>query len=181
MQEMKQVMQEADLLYSAEEIAQALDVIAKEMTARLADKHPLVLCIMNGGLIMGGQLLTRLNFPLEQDYLHASRYRGNTQGGKTLTWLHRPETPLQGRHVVLVDDLLDEGYTLKEVAQWCREQGAAEVYVAVLADKQHDRRVEGIKADFSALPLVDRYVFGFGMDYKDGWRNANGIYAVKGM
>jgi hypoxanthine phosphoribosyltransferase len=177
----QQVMAEADLLFSAADIQQALDVMAEEITARLAGQNPLLLCVMNGGVITAGHLLTRLNFPLEQDYLHATRYRGATSGGKTITWLHEPETSLEGRNVLLVDDILDEGYTLREVARWCRERGAASVHIAALAEKNHDRRVEGIQCDFSALQLADRYVFGFGMDYKEYWRNANGIYAVKGM
>ncbi|OQW98354.1 MAG: hypoxanthine-guanine phosphoribosyltransferase [Thiothrix lacustris] len=180
-EEAMQVMAEADLLHSAQEVATMLDRMAVEITAKLGDKSPLVLCVMTGGVIVTGHLLTRLNFPLEQDYLHATRYRGATSGSKTITWLHKPEAALVGRHVLLVDDILDEGYTLREVARWCREQGAASVHIAVLADKQHDRRVEGIWCDFSAIELVDRYVFGFGMDYKEYWRNANGIYAVKGL
>lgn len=174
-------LEEADLLHSAAEIAAVLDCMAEEITAELSGKNPLVLCVMTGGVIVTGHLLTRLDFPLEQDYLHATRYRGKTSGSKSITWLHKPDTPLKGRHVLLVDDILDEGYTLREIASWCREQGAASVKVAVLADKQHDRRVDGIERDFSALELVDRYVFGFGMDYKEYWRNANGIYAVKGL
>ncbi len=177
----RQVLAEADLLYSAQAIALHLDVMAKAITQQLADKNPLVLCVMNGGVITAGHLLTRLGFPLEQDYLHATRYRGNTTGGETLLWLHKPAVSLQDRYVLLIDDILDEGYTLREVVQWCRQQGAASVLVAALADKQHTRRVAGIQCDFPALPLADRYVFGFGMDYKEYWRNANGIYAVKGM
>ena len=172
---------DADLLHSAEDIAAMLDTMATEITDKLADKNPLVLCVMTGGVILTGHLLTRLAFPLEQDYLHATRYRGATSGSKTITWLHKPETALADRHVLLVDDILDEGYTLREITHWCREQGAASIHVAVLADKQHDRRVEGVQRDFSALELPDRYVFGFGMDYKEYWRNANGIYAVKGL
>lgn len=180
-EEANRAMAEADLLYSAEQVAQALDVLAAEITTALGDRNPLVVCVMNGGVIVTGHLLTRLNFPLEQDYLHATRYRGATSGSQTIAWLHKPETSLEGRHVLLVDDILDEGYTLREISRWCREQGAASVHVAALADKQHDRRVDGIACDFSALKLADRYVFGFGMDYKEYWRNANGIYAVKGL
>ncbi len=175
------VLAEADLLHSPEEVSAMLDTMAAEITAKLADKSPLVLCVMTGGVIVTGHLLTRLGFPLEQDYLHATRYRGATSGSKTITWLHKPDTSLAGRHILLVDDILDEGYTLREISHWCRDQGAASVNVAVLADKQHDRRVEGIHRDFSAIELVDRYVFGFGMDYKEYWRNANGIYAAKGL
>ncbi len=180
-EEAARAMAEADLLHSAEEVAAMLDLMAAEITAKLGNKNPLVLCIMTGGVIVTGHLLTRLNFPLEQDYLHATRYRGATSGSKTITWLHKPEVSLQGRHVLLVDDILDEGYTLREIAHWCQEQGAASVNIAVLADKQHERRVDGIKRDFSAIELLDRYVFGFGMDYKEYWRNANGIYAVRGL
>lgn len=176
-----QTMTDADQLYSATDIDQALDVMARQITQKLADKNPLVLCVMNGGVIVTGHLLTRLNFPLQQDYLQASRYQGETTGSKTVSWLHKPATPLAGRHVLLVDDILDEGYTLREIADWCREQGAASVYAAALTDKQHDRRIKGIACDFHALPLDDRYVFGFGMDYKKYWRNANGVYAVKGL
>lgn len=181
LEEARRVKAEADLLHSAAEVNAILDTIAAEVTASLANKNPLVLCVMTGGVIMAGHLLTRLDFPLEQDYLHATRYRGKTTGSKTLAWLHKPDTSLKERHVLLVDDILDEGYTLREIVQWCKDQGAASVKVAVLADKQHDRRVAGIQRDFSALELPDRYVFGFGMDYKEYWRNAHGIYAVKGM
>lgn len=176
-----QAMEEADLLFSADEISAMLDTMATEITAVLADKNPLILCIMNGGLITTGHLLTRLKFPLEQDYLHATRYRGKTKGDKTLAWLRKPDASLAGRTVLLIDDILDEGYTLREIVSWCKQQNAAAVYVAALAEKMHDRRVEGICCDFSALKLQDRYVFGFGMDYHEYWRNANGIYAVKGM
>jgi hypoxanthine phosphoribosyltransferase len=177
----RQTMIEADELYSAKDVERALDLMAAEITAKLADKNPLVICIMNGGVIVTGHLLTRLHFPLQQDFLHASRYHGETTGSKTIRWLHKPETPLAGRHVLLVDDILDEGYTLHDIIEWCKTQGAASVHSAVLADKQHERRIDGIRCDFHALKLADRYVFGFGMDYKKFWRNANGIYAVKGL
>lgn len=177
----KQAMTEADELYSAAAVNQALDIMAQQITAKLGDKNPLVLCIMNGGVIVTGHLLTRLQFPLQQDYLHASRYRGATSGSKTVSWLHKPETPLADRHVLLVDDILDEGYTLREIISWCETQGAASVHSAVLADKQHDRRIDGLACDFHALKLPDRYVFGCGMDYKKYWRNAHGVYAVKGL
>lgn len=177
----RQVMAEAEQLFSASEIATALDVMAEAITRQLADKYPLVLCVMNGGLITAGHLLTRLAFPLQQDYLHATRYRGATRGGTTITWLHEPETPLYKRHVLLVDDILDEGYTLRDIVRWCHDQGAASVYVAALAEKLHERRAPGIQCDFPVLQVADRYVFGFGMDYQEYWRNANGIYAVKGL
>jgi hypoxanthine phosphoribosyltransferase len=176
-QEASQAMASARLVYSQDEIITSLKNISQEITELLSEKNPLVICIMNGGLVVSGYLLPMLNFQLQLDYLHATRYRGNTRGDK-LEWLKKPSQSLQGRHVLLVDDILDEGCTLKEVKSYCEDAGAASVSIAVLLDKKHDRRVAGIEADFIALQVPDDYVFGFGMDYKEYWRNAPGVYAV---
>ena len=153
--------------------------MAVEITKVLEDKNPLVISLMNGGLIAAGQLLLRLDFILQVDFIHASRYREQTAGGTRLNWLVKPHQLLKGRHVLLIDDILDEGMTLYEVVQFCKREGVAQVYTAVLADKKHDRRVPAeFKADFTGLEIDDHYVFGCGMDYRGFLRNANGIYAV---
>ncbi len=76
--------------------------------------------------------------------------------------------------MLIADDILDEGHTLKAVRDWCEDQGAAEVRIAVLCVKNHDRRVEGIDADYIALEVPDRYVYGYGMDYHEQGRNLPG-------
>jgi hypoxanthine phosphoribosyltransferase len=177
--EIKQVEREADLLCSKQQIEAALDRVALEITEVLADRSPIMLTVLNGGIIFAGQLLTRLAFPLELDSIQATRYRGKTQGGD-IHWLVKPQVSLQGRTVLLVDDVLDEGITLAALVEWCREQGAAAVYVAVLVDKQLGRE-RPCRADFIGLEVENRYLFGYGMDYKEYLRNAAGIYACKGM
>lgn len=171
------VLAEADLIYNQEQINAALDRMAAEISAKLRDANPLVLCVMVGGMIPAGQLVTRLHFPLQLDYIHATRYRGKTYGGE-LQWLVRPTFSLQDRVVLLVDDILDEGVTLKAIVASCRDAGAREVYTAALINKLHDRK-QGMTADFAGLDVEDRYVFGYGMDYKDYLRNVAGIYAAK--
>ncbi len=179
--EMNQILAEADCLVPESQVHNAIDTMAKAITARLKDSNPLLFCVMNGGLILTGQLLPRLHFPVQAEYLHATRYRQETTGG-ILEWKLRPEQALQGRTVLIVDDILDEGTTLDAIAEFCQAQGAAEVLTAVLVDKQHDRKARpGLKADFTGLEVEDRFLFGFGMDYKGYWRNAPGIYAVKGL
>lgn len=175
----EQVYREADCLYDNGQVEAAIARLGSEITQQLSTSNPLVLCVMSGAVITAGKLLTHLDFPLQIDYLHATRYRGATSGGE-LHWLARPRTPLQGRVVLLVDDILDEGVTLAAILDECRQQGAAAVYSVVLVEKVHDRK-NGFQADFVGLTVEDRYVFGYGMDYKDYLRNAPGIFAVKGM
>lgn len=175
------LLSEADLLVGESEVSAAIARMAKEITEQLKDSNPVLLCIMNGGLIFTGQLLTRLVFPLEVDYLHATRY-GYETAGAHLHWTVRPQLDLKGRTVLLLDDILDEGITLAAIAEYCRQQGAAQVLMAVLVEKLHLRKVvPGMRADFSGLEVGDRFLFGYGLDYKGFWRNAPGIYAVKGL
>jgi len=179
--EARQVLQEADCLVSEAEVKSAIGRLATEITARLKDANPVVLCIMNGGLIFTGRLLPQLVFPLQVDYVHATRY-GHEINGAFLNWTVRPQLDLQGRTVLLLDDILDEGVTLAAIAEYCRQKGAAEVLMAALVEKLHLRKVTpGMRADFSGIEVGDRFLFGYGLDYKGYWRNAPGIYAVKGL
>lgn len=178
---MQAMMDDADCLIPLDRIEAALDRMAEEITQRLGDKLPVFFCVMNGGLITAGHLLTRLNFPLEIDYLHATRYRDELRGGE-LFWRVSPETPMAGRDVVIIDDILDEGATLNAIVRHCYQAGARSVATAVLVEKRHDRKAEpDLCADFCGLDVEDRFLFGFGMDYKGYWRNAPGIYAPKGL
>lgn len=175
---LQQVMAQAQCLYSESEVERALDVLATQITGVLADCNPLLLCVMNGGIILTGRLAPRLNFLLQMDYIHATRYREQLQGSD-LQWRVTPATNIKGRTVLVLDDIFDEGETLAGIKSWCEGKGAAAVYTAVLVDKQHDRKTASMKqADFTALTAEDKYLFGYGMDYKGYWRNAPGIYAV---
>jgi hypoxanthine phosphoribosyltransferase len=179
--EANQTLAEADLLVAGEDVTTAIRRLAGEITTQLSETNPVLLCVMNGGLIFAGQLLTRLVFPLEVDYCHATRY-GRETTGAGLDWIVRPRLELRGRTVLLLDDILDEGITLAAIADYCRQQGAARVMMAVLVDKVHDRKVSpDFQADFTGVETEDRFLFGFGLDYKGYWRNAPGIYAVKGL
>jgi hypoxanthine phosphoribosyltransferase len=179
LQEAEQVWAAADCLYPAEEVAAGVAQMAQAITADLAGRNPVVLCVMTGALLPTAWLLQQLAFPLQLDYLHATRYDGEIQGAG-LRWIHEPRISLMGRVVLLVDDILDEGVTLHALQTWCAGQGAVDVRTAVLVQKRHDRNRLGTRADYVGLEVPDRYVFGAGMDYKSYWRNVPGIYAVSG-
>ena len=186
-----EALEQSDLIYDRAAIdaaiagmadAIAADYIGQVPANRMGDSFvPVFLTVMHGALPFAGQLALELGargLDLQFDYLHATRYRGQNQGGE-LVWKHRPATPLFGRRVLIADDILDEGYTLAEVSRWCIEHGATDVRLAVLVHKQHDRCVPGVHADYVGVTVPDRYVFGFGMDYYEQGRNLPGIYALK--
>lgn len=177
----RQVFADAECLFTRAEVEAALEGMAQAITKQLAQADPIIMTVLNGGLIISGQLLPLLNFPLQQDYLEAGRYGTRTQGGE-LDWRVTPSLSLKGRSVLIVDDILDQGATLQAIVDYCREQGAEQVLTAVLVDKEHDRKVRpGLTADITGLSTPDRFLFGYGMDYHGYWRNAPGIYAVKGL
>lgn len=168
------VAERAELLVAPAAMDQAVDRMAAAITARLAGTDPLVLCVLTGGLVATGLLLPRLPFQLRLDYVHATRYRGGTRGGE-VAWHYRPSDAIRGEQVLIVDDILDEGVTLDLVARACEEDGACGVHTAVLVAKRRAHRRE---ADFVGIELPDRYLFGYGLDYRGYFRNAPGVFAV---
>lgn len=177
-EKIKQVYEQSTCLYTTKEVEAALDRMAIKINQQLKDKNPVIMCVMVGGLVPMGNLLPRLNFPLEVDYVHATRYRGETRGG-SLQWKVRPSLDLSGRTVLVVDDILDGGVTLAAILAEIRLMGADEVYSAVLVDKHHKRVENGLKhADFVGIEVDDHYIFGYGMDYNEYLRNAPGIFVV---
>jgi hypoxanthine phosphoribosyltransferase len=176
-QEAQTVLQNADCLFDAGTVNAAYDRMARAIRAEYAALNPVVLCVMIGGLIPTVELIKRLNFPFELDYLHASRYRGETTGS-SLVWKVEPGTVLKDRNVLIIDDILDEGHTLLAIQRAVLAQGPASLKTAVLSEKRHQRKAPGVAAQFIGLQVPDRYVFGCGMDYKEYFRQLPGIYAV---
>lgn len=161
---------QSSLLYSRKQIDSALHQLAGALNRYCEGGEWLVICILNGGLVFTGQLLPRLLFAVQQDFIRISRYQGGTSGGQ-LNWYARPETPLKGKRILLLDDIFDEGKTLKAVMEYCQQEGAEEVISSVLIEKRHDRKVKHFKPDFVGLTCPDAYVYGFGMDYNELYRN----------
>ncbi len=171
-------LENSDRISSADEVQAAIRRVAGEINASLAETYPLVLVVMGGAVVFGGQLLPLLNFPLDLDYVHASRYGNETAGG-ALEWRVAPPAGVQGRTVLLLDDILDGGTTLLAIRDRLRKQGATRVLSAVLVEKVLARG-KPIAADFVGLRIPDRFVFGCGMDAKGYWRNLPEIRAIKG-
>jgi hypoxanthine phosphoribosyltransferase len=170
-----EVFQRADRLFDEAAVERALDTMARNITAAIATRDPLLVCIMTGGVVPFGKLLPRLQFPFQIDYVHATRY-GKQLTGSQLQWISGPHIDPRGRTVLLVDDILDEGATLAAIEERYRADGALDVLKAALVVKQR-KRTHDVKVEFTGVDVPDRYVFGYGMDYKGYLRNAPGIYA----
>ncbi|GAB3545270.1 hypoxanthine-guanine phosphoribosyltransferase [Noviherbaspirillum agri] len=179
--EARKLLADSELIFDAAAVQQAVDKVAQQLNERFdnnADEaFPLVLGVMGGAVVFCGQLLTRLNFPLEFDYMHVTRYGSKDQGGK-IEWKVIPRSNVEGRTVLVLDDILDEGETLAHVKERLLEMGAAEVVLAVFADKAIGK-AKPVTADYIGLTLPNKFVVGYGMDAYGYWRNLREIRAIK--
>lgn len=167
----------ADLLFDADQVHAAIMNIAHRLNDQFRNEAPVILSVMNGALYFTGQMLPHLNFPLELDYVHATRYQGDTVGHQ-VEWYVKPPKNVKGKNVLILDDILDEGVTLKAIVELCKDLGAKTVLTAVLLEKILKHK-KPIQADYVGLTVEDRYIFGCGMDINGWWRNLPQIYALK--
>lgn len=174
---LSEALKNADVIHDQAAIDAAIARMGGEIDRALEGERAVFLSVMHGGLIFAGRLALSMRTDVEFDYVHATRYRGATTGSD-LHWMKQPAATLNGRTVLLVDDILDEGKTLKAIRDFCRDRGAKRVLVAVMCEKKHGRGIDGIAADFCGVEVPDRYVFGFGMDYHEQGRNLPAIYAI---
>lgn len=178
-QEILNVAEEAECLHDLSAVRAAIERMGLEITARLKEDNPLVLSVLNGGIFFTTELLIHLPFPLELDSIKAGRYQGATSGG-IMQWQFEPQIPIQGRTILVLDDILDEGITMAEIHRYLKEKGARHIVSAVLVDKDLGR-TKSFSADYVGLVTENRYLFGFGLDYKGYLRNWPGIYACRTM
>jgi hypoxanthine phosphoribosyltransferase len=174
----EKLLENSEIIFTEVAVEAALHDLAGALTQALSGANPLVLCVMTGATVFAGKLLPMLRFPLEFDYVQATRYYNRTHG-EDIVWKMSPGENVRGRTVLLLDDILDEGHTLHAVREECLRAGAASVSIAVLTEKETGRD-KPVRADFVGLTVPDRYVFGCGMDVHGWWRNLPEIRALKG-
>ncbi len=157
-QEIEKTLRNSECLISSIEVAAAYERLAAQLNLHYAGLNPIVMVVMNGGLIPAGQLLTHLTFYHRMHYIHASRYRDN-EGTNELDWKFKPDVSIEGEHVLLIDDIFDEGITLKAIAEELGKEKPLSVECCVLLNKEHDRKVADFDVDFVGINVDDRYVF----------------------
>ncbi len=177
----RMLLENAEEIFDRHAVQAAVVHVADVLNARYdkpdSAEFPLVLGVMGGAVVFTGNVLPLLTFPLEFDYIHVSRYGDDDQGGK-IVWKVIPRSNVVGRTVIVLDDILDEGETLAHVKQRLLDMGAAEVILAVFADKAI-KRAKPVKADIVGLTIPNKFVVGFGMDVYGYWRNLPGLWAIR--
>jgi hypoxanthine phosphoribosyltransferase len=177
----RELLSRAEELVSADTVQAAVSNVAAVLNQRFdtdaTGEFPLVLGVMGGAVVFTGHLLPQLSFPLEFDYIHVTRYGDQDRGGEVV-WKVIPRQNVAGRTIIVVDDILDEGETLAHVKQRLLDMGAAEVILAVFADKDLGRQ-KPVQADIVGLTIPNKFVVGFGMDAHGYWRNLPGLWVIK--
>ncbi|HEX9173367.1 MAG TPA: hypoxanthine-guanine phosphoribosyltransferase [Telluria sp.] len=173
------LLEHAEQIVTPEQVQAAVHQVAEVLNQRFQQPDagfPLVLGVMGGAVVFTGCLLPQLDFPLEFDYIHVTRYGDEDRGG-AVVWKVIPRQNVKGRTIIVVDDILDEGETLAHVKQRLLDMGAAEVIITVFADKDLGRS-KPVQPDIVGLTIPNRFVVGFGMDVYGYWRNLPGLWTI---
>ena len=181
-QQARQLLADSEVLFTVDEVNAGTSRIAQALNRDYTDQHPLILSVMGGAVVFSGQLLPQLDFPLDFDIVQASRYGDKTVGAQ-LTWRVAPRDNIVGRHVIILDDILDEGITLAAIVDLVKRNGAKSVACAVFCVKDYGEEINArkpLKADYVGIVVPNRFIYGYGMDVSGAWRNLPAIYAVKG-
>ncbi|MBP9742108.1 MAG: hypoxanthine-guanine phosphoribosyltransferase [Burkholderiales bacterium] len=159
-----QILDKSSILHSEEKISRRIQELAHQIESEIINDIPLFLSVMNGALFFSAALLKHMGAPFTLDYIHASRYGNDTYGASHVTWHHQPNADkIRGRNVYILDDILDEGYTLAEIKRYINSSGAKSCKIAVLIDKNIDKP-KPVTADYIGLSAPNQFLFGCGMD-----------------
>ncbi len=160
----------------------AIDDLVAGLAARLerdyAGRRPLLMGVLTGAVVFVADLVRRLQTPLELDFLSVSSYGQQAVRGAELRWEKTPTLPLAGRHVIVVEDIVDTGETLAELLAWCRQQGPASLACCALLNKP-DRRTAELQVDYLGCDIPDEFVVGYGLDYAQCFRNLPYVGVLK--
>ena len=178
---MSETIQVSDRIFkpylSQEQILAEVARIAKQMNEDLDGKNPLLICVLNGAFIFAADLYRRLTIPSQITFMRMKSYVGTETTGKVKTISNLLESVVD-RTVVIVEDIVDSGYTMQRMVQQLRDLGAKEVRVAVLLNKPRARKVEGLNIDYCCLEIPNDFIVGYGLDYNEEGRNLPDIYVV---
>ena len=171
------LLENSRVLFNREEVAAAVQKMADEINEYYGDEPLIFISVLTGAIIPAAWLITKLKMPIQMDFVHATRYRGGLYGAE-LEYRVPPRLDLEGKNVLIVDDIFDEGNTLAAIKGSVEKRKAGSVKMAALVRKDHDRGLPRDYVDFVGLDVPDVYVFGCGMDAYEEWRHLDEILVL---
>lgn len=158
------------VLYSTEEINAAEDRLSKQINADYADKKPLVVSVLTGAAPFSVDMFKKMTCYAQLDFIDVSSYYGGTESTGTIKLIHDLKADLEGQDVLIIEDIVDTGRTLRYLVDLLGERGANSVKVCTLLDKPEGRKVE-IEADYVGFVVPNEFLVGYGLDYQGYYRN----------
>ena len=170
---------EPHILLTRQEIEAAVSRLAAEISRDYHDKHPLLLGILKGSFVFLADLIRRLDFPLEVDFLRLASYGKGRQTPGKVRVVHDISTPIKGREVLVIEDIVDTGLTTVFLLNHLRKQKPASLKLCTLTDKPSRRQVP-VTIDYLGFTVPDKFIVGYGIDYDEKFRNLPDICFVEG-
>jgi hypoxanthine phosphoribosyltransferase len=167
------------ILFHETTILSRLDEVGRQLTHDYAGRELTVVLILHGGIFFAADLLRRINLPLQLTSLSVASYHGGTESTGTVTFHQSALPDVRGRHVLIVDDILDTGITLATIRRRIEEEcDPASIRLCVLLEKRRSRPVE-VRPDYVGFQIDDEFVVGYGLDYQGHYRNLPLIGTLK--
>jgi hypoxanthine phosphoribosyltransferase len=163
-----------DILFTEDQIHEKLAEISRRIEADYADKKPLLVGVLRGAVMVMADLARELRIPIEMDWMAVSSYGAGTQSSGVVRILKDLDTDLDGRHVIIVEDIIDSGLTLSWLLANLRGRGAASVEIVALLRKPEAAKVE-VPVKYVGFEIPNAFVIGYGLDYAEQYRNLRGI------
>lgn len=168
----------SEILITGEQIREKTAELARQITTDYEGKNPLLVCILKGGLMFLADLIRQIRLPVEIDFMAVSSYGDATESSGVVRILMDLETNIQGRHVLLVEDIIDTGRTLNYIMQNLRTRGPASLKICALLNKPARRELD-IPVEYLGFDIPDRFVVGYGLDYGEIYRNLPFVAVLK--
>ena len=176
---LREILENSTLIADKREVEAAVEFLGEAVNAHYGDREIILLIVMTGAVMPAAWVAAKLKMPVQMDFVHATRYAGQTEGGE-IEFRVPPRLNLEGHDVLIIDDIYDIGLTLQMIEGYCESRGARSVNSAVLVRKIHDRETTGTLPKFIGMEVEDKYIFGCGMDVYENWRHLDEIRALEG-
>ena len=166
------------ILIDSPAIEKRINALGKEISSDYAEDELLVICILKGSVLFFADLIKRLSIPVKIDFIKASSYGDNTFSSGKVEVQDLLSDEIKNRKILLVEDIVDSGFTIKRILDYFMKQGASDVKVCTLLDKP-ERRMADVEPDYKGFVILDEFVVGYGMDFDEKYRNLPYIAVLK--